>query len=174
MKHLFILTKILVYIASSLDGYIARENGDIDWLPEASESGYDEFYKSIDTVILGKTTYDQVLTFGKYPYTDKKSFVFSKTSQDIDNNVESVSDVEKFVKDGLPGAGKNVWLVGGAKIIKAFLKQDAIDEIIITKIPIILGNGISLFGDLEYDVKLELVRTKKFGQLVDLHYRVLK
>ena len=171
---MFILTKILVYIASSLDGYIARENGDIDWLPEAPESSYDEFYKSIDTVILGKTTYDQVLTFGKYPYKDKKSFVFSRTCQNIDNNVELVSDVGKFVKDGFPGAGKNVWLVGGAKIIGSFLKQDAIDEIIITKIPVILGNGISLFGDLESNIKLELIRTKKFGQLVDLHYKVLK
>ena len=171
---MFILTKILVYIASSLDGYIARKNGDIDWLPEASESGYDDFYKSIDTVILGKTTYDQVLTFGKYPYNDKKSFVFSKTSQNTDNNVEFVSDVEKFVKDGFPGAGKNVWLVGGAKIIGSFLKQGAIDEIIITQIPIVLGNGISLFGDLESQINLELLKTKKFGPLVDLHYKVLK
>ena len=61
------MTKILVYIASSLDGFIARESGDIDWLPESSESSYDAFYKSIDTVIMGKTTYDQVLTFGEYP-----------------------------------------------------------------------------------------------------------
>ena len=171
---MFILTKILVYIASSLDGYIARENGDIDWLPEASESGFDEFYKSIDTVILGKTTYDQVLTFGKYPYTNKKSFVFSKTSQNIDSNVEFVSDVEKFVKDGFPGAGKKVWLVGGAKIIGSFLRQGAIDEIIITEIPVILGNGISLFGNTESQIKLELIKTEKFGQLVDLHYNVLK
>ncbi|MFB5638475.1 MAG: dihydrofolate reductase family protein, partial [Nitrosarchaeum sp.] len=99
------MTKILVYIASSLDGFIARENGDIDWLPEVTESGYDAFYKSIDTVIMGKTTYDQVLTFGVYPYKDKKSFVFSKTQQNNDENAEFVSDVEKFVKDGFPGAG---------------------------------------------------------------------
>ena len=171
---MFILTKILVYIASSLDGYIARENGDIDWLPEASESGYGEFYKSVDTVILGKTTYDQILTFGEYPYKEKKSFVFSKSGQNTDNNVEFVPDVEKYVKDGFPGAGKNIWLVGGAKIIGSFLKQGVIDEIIITKIPVILGNGISLFGDLESQIKLELIKTKKFGPLVDLHYEVLK
>lgn len=168
------MTKILVYIASSLDGYVARENGDIDWLPELSESGYDAFYKSVDTVIMGKTTYDQVLTFGEYPYKDKKSFVFSRASQNNDDNVEFVSDIAKFVKDSFPGAGENIWLVGGAKIIGSFLKQGVVDEIIITVIPILLGKGISLFQNLEDEAKLELIKTEKYGQLVDLHYKVLK
>ena len=168
------MTKILVYIASSLDGYIARENGDIDWLPESSESSYDAFYKSIDTVIMGKTTYDQVLEFREYPYKDKKSFVFTRTSENSDDNVEFVSDIEKFVKDGFPGAGENIWLVGGAKIIASFLKQGAVDKVIITKIPVILCNGIPLFQNIEDEIKLELIKTEKFGQLVDLHYKVLK
>ena len=167
------MTKILVYIASSLDGYIAREDGTVDWLPQVTESGYDAFYKSVDTVIMGKTTYDQVLTFGIYPYKDKKSFVFSKT-QHSDENVEFVSDVEKFVKDGFPGAGENIWLVGGAKTIASFLKQGVVDEIIITKIPVLLGKGIPLFCNLEVQTKLELIKTEKYGQLVDLHYKVLK
>ena len=167
------MTKVLVYIATSLDGYIARENGDIDWLPESSESSYDVFYKSIDTVMLGKTTYDQVLTFGEYPYKDKKSFVFSRTSKNNDNNVEFVSDIEKFVKDGFPGAGKNIWLVGGAKIIALFLKMGIVDEIITTVIPVLLGTGIPLFQNIENDTKLELVKTEKYDQLVDLHYKVL-
>jgi len=168
------MTKILVYIASSLDGYIARENGDIDWLPESSESSYDAFYKSIDTVIMGKTTYDQVLTFGEYPYKDKKSIVFSKTQQSDDENAEFLSDVEKFVKDIFPEADENIWLVGGAKIISSFLKQGVVDEVIITKIPVLLGKGIPLFQNIENETKLELIRTEKFGQLVDLHYKVLK
>ena len=168
------MTKILVYIASSLDGYVARENGDIDWLPEVSESGYDAFYKSVDTVIMGKTTYDQVLTFGEYPYKDKKSFVFSRTSQNNDDNAEFVSDVAKFVKDGFPGAGENIWLIGGAKIIGSFLKQGVVDEIIITVIPILLGKGISLFQNFEDEAKLELIKAEKYGQLVDLQYKVLK
>lgn len=167
------MTKVLVYIATSLDGYIARENGDIDWLPESSESSYDVFYKSIDTVMLGRTTYDQVLTFGEYPYKNKKSFVFSRTSKNSDNNVEFVSDIEKFVKDGFPGAGKNIWLVGGAKIIASFLKIGIVDEIITTVIPTLLGKGIPLFQNIENETKLELVKTEKYGQLVDLHYKVL-
>jgi len=168
------MTKILVYIASSLDGYIAREDGSIDWLPESSESSYDSFYKSIDTVIMGKTTYDQVLTFGDYPYKDKKSFVFTRTRKNNDDNVEFVSDVKKFVKDGFPGAGEHIWLVGGAKIIASFLKLGVVDEIITTVIPVLLGKGISLFQNIENETKLELVKTEKYGQLVDLHYRVLK
>ena len=92
------MRKFILFIASSLDGYIARENGDIDWLPENTASGYDEFYKTIDTVVLGKKTYDQVLTFGAYPYQDKKSFVFTRNNnQTKDENIEFVSDVDKFV-----------------------------------------------------------------------------
>ena len=169
------MTKVLVYIASSLDGYIARENGEIDWLPETTESGYDAFYNLIDTVITGKTTYDQVLTFGEYPYKDKKSFVFTRSStQNKDENTEFVSDVEKFVKDGFPGAGENIWLVGGTQIIASFLNQGAVDEIIISVIPILLGKGIPLFKNIENETKLELVKTVKYEQLVDLHYNVLK
>lgn len=102
------MTKVLVYIASSLDGHIVRENDKIDWLPETAESGYDVFYNSIDTVIMDKTTYNQVLIFGEYPYKDKKSFVFTSSTQNKDENTEFVSDVEKFVKDDFPGAGENI------------------------------------------------------------------
>lgn len=166
------MTKILAYIASSLDGYIARDDGSIDWLPESSESSYAIFYKSIDTVIMGKTTYDQVLTFGDYPYKDKKSFVFTRTNKDNDGNVEFVFDIEKFVKDGFPGAGENIWLVGGAKIIASFLNLGVVDEIITTIIPVLLGQGIPLFQNIENE--LEFVKTERYGQLVDLHYKVLK
>ncbi len=168
------MTKVLVYIASSLDGYIARENGGVDWLPETAESGYDAFYNSIDTVIMGKTTYDQVLTFGEYPYKDKKSFVFTSSAQNKDENIEFVSDVEKFVKDGFPGAGKNIWLVGGAQIIASFLNQKAVNEIIISVIPVLLGKGMPLFKDIEDEIKLEFVKTVKYDQLVELYYKILK
>ena len=169
------MTKVVVYIASSLDGYIAREDGEIDWLPETTESGYDAFYNSIDTVIMGKTTYDQVLTFGEYPYKDKKSIVFTRNfTQNKDESIEFVSDVGKFVKDGFLSAGENIWLVGGTQIIASFLNQSAVDEIIISVIPVLLCKGIPLFKNIENETKLELVKTVKFDQLVDLHYKVLK
>ena len=168
------MRKIILFIASSLDGYIARENGDIDWLPENTASGYDDFIKSVDTIIMGKTTYDQVLTFGDYPYKDKRSFVFTRTDQNKDENIQFISDVEKFVKSGFPGAGENIWLVGGAQIIAFFLKQGVVDEIIISVIPVLLGKGISLFKNLGNETKLELIKTEKYDRLVDLHYKVLK
>jgi len=104
------LRKIILYIASSLDGYIARENGDIDWLPQSDSSGYDEFYKTIDIVIMGKTTYEQVLTFGEYPYKGEKSYIFTRNKNPTkDENVEFVSNIDDFVRDVLPNLKGNIW-----------------------------------------------------------------
>ena len=168
------MVRVRVYIAASLDGYIAKEDGSVDWLPQNSESSYDAFYKSIDTVIMGKTTYDQILTFGEYPYKDKKSFVFSKSSQTKEDHAKFLPDVAKFVRDEFSDAGKNIWIVGGSKTIDSFLKQGAVDEIILTVVPVILGRGIPLFQNSNDTNKLELVKTERFGQLVDLHYKLAK
>ncbi len=169
------MKKIIVYIASSLDGYIARENGDIDWLPENTASGYDEFYKTIDTVVMGKNTYKQVLTFGEYPYKDKSSYVFTRNNdQTKDENTEFVSDVDKFVKKNISNSEKNIWLVGGAEIISSFLNRGFVDEIILSIIPVVLGKGISLFKNIQNEVKLELIKTTDYDKLVELHYRVTK
>ena len=93
------MEKIILNIASSLDGYIARENGDIDWLPESGTSGYDEFYKTIETVVMGKTTYDQVLTFGAYPYREKKSYVFTRNSEKVIHHDEKSAKCHFFGSD---------------------------------------------------------------------------
>ena len=167
--------KIILFIASSLDGYIARENGDIDWLPETTVSGYKEFYKSIDTVIIGKKTYDQILTFGVYPYKDKKSYVFTRNNNhDKDENTEFVHDVNKLVKDITSNPGTNIWLVGGAEIISTFVNCGMVDEIILSIVPVVLGKGISLFKNIQKEIKLELIKTINYDPLVELHYKVLK
>ena len=167
------MRKIILYIASSLDGFIARENGDIDWLPENTSSGYDEFYKTIDTVVMGKKTYEQVLTFGEYPYKDKKSYVFTrKNDQTKDGNTEFVSDIDKFVKENISNSGKNIWLVGGAEIISPFLNRGFVDEIILSIIPIVLGKGIPLFKNIQKEIKLELIKTTEYDILVELCYNV--
>jgi dihydrofolate reductase len=169
------VTKVLVYIASSLDGYIARENGKIDWLPTNTDSGYDEFYKSIDTVIMGKKTYDQILTFGEYPYKEKKSFVFSRdNSLTKDENVEFASNVEEFTRKFISSSKGNIWLVGGSELFSAFLQHKLVNEIILSVIPIVLGKGISLFQNINQEIKLELMKTTKYSGLVELHYKVLK
>ena len=169
------MRKIKLFIASSLDGYIANEDGDVDWLPDNANSGYDEFYKTIDTVVLGKKTYDQVLTFGAYPYQDKKSFVFTRNNnQTKDENTEFVSDIDKFVKDIISNSGKNIWLVGGAEIISSFVNHGFVDEIILSIIPIVLGKGIPLFKNIEKETKLKLIKTTNYDNLVELQYKVLK
>jgi len=169
------MRKIILFIASSLDGYIARETGEIDWLPENTTSGYDEFIKSIDTVIMGRKTYDQILTFGDYPYKVKKSYVFSRTNNNSkDENIEFVHDADKLVKSIISNSGTNIWLIGGAEIISIFLNLDFVDEIILSIIPVVLGKGIPLFKDVEKKVKLELIKTSNYDKLVELHYKVLK
>jgi dihydrofolate reductase len=168
------MRKVVLFIASSLDGYIARENGDIDWLPENVASGYDEFYKTIDTVVMGKQTYNQMLTFGAYPYQDKKSYVFTRNNNQTKNkNTEFVSDVDKFVKDIISNSGKNIWLVGGAEVISSFVNRRFVDEIILSIIPVILGKGIPLFKNIQIETKLELIETTNYEYLIELHYKVL-
>jgi dihydrofolate reductase len=169
------MRKIILFIASSLDGYIARENGDIDWLPETGSSGYDDFIKSVDTVVMGKKTYDQVLTFGDYPYKDKKSYVFTRSKNPSkDENVEFVQDVEKSMKNIVSDSGKNIWLIGGSEIISTFANLDLIDELVLSLIPVVLGKGIPLFKNMEKELKMELVKTTDYENLVESHYEILK
>ena len=169
------MRKIILFIASSLDGYIARETGEIDWLPENTASGYDEFIKSADTVIMGRKTYDQILTLGCYPYTSKKSYVFSRAGGNSnDENIEFVHDADKLVKSIISNSGTNIWLIGGAEIISMFLNLGFVDEIILSIIPVVLGSGVPLFKDVGREVKLELIKTSNYDKLVELHYKVSK
>ena len=169
------MRKIILFIASSLDGYISRENGDIDWLPESTASGYDDFIKSVDTVIMGKKTYDQVLTFGDYPYKDKKSYIFTRNKNyPKEENIEFVQDAEKLMKNIVHGSGKNIWLIGGSEIISTFVNLNFVDELILSLIPVALGKGIPLFKNMTKELKMELVKTTDYEKLVELHYRILK
>ncbi|MGX4600335.1 dihydrofolate reductase family protein [Faecalimicrobium sp. JNUCC 81] len=171
--------KVILYIAMSLDGYIARKNGDIDWLcgdgsePD-SDFGYNEFYKNIDTVILGRTTYDQVvneLSVGVWPYEGIDSFVF--TSKDTKDNkyVKFIKeDICDFVKDLKKKEGKDIWVVGGAELIRHLTEVNLIDEYIITVIPTILGEGIPLFKEGSKELKLKLKESKVYNGAVMIHY----
>ena len=167
--------KIILYIASSLDGYIAKENGSVGWLPKIDSFFYDQFYKTINSVILGNNTYQQVLTFGEYPYKDKKSYVFTRNkNQTNHDNVEFVSNIDSFECDILPILNGNVWLVGGSQIISSFVNYDIVDEIILYVIPILLGKGIPLFANIQKEISLELIKTTNHNNLTELHYKVQK
>ncbi|MHB1405002.1 MAG: dihydrofolate reductase family protein [Desulfitobacteriaceae bacterium] len=167
--------KVILFIATSLDGYIATESGDINWLNSVQgegDNGLAEFYKTIDTVIMGKTTYDHVLTLVEdFPHSDRKCYVFSNSKTGNDKYVEFIKgDVVKFTRNLQYQNGINIWLVGGAGLLNQFLKENLIDEFIITVAPVVLGNGIPLFKKDNPEFKLSLQGCRRFGEFVQLHY----
>ena len=166
------MKKIILYVATSVDGFIARKNGSVDWLNPynnlGEDFGYKEFLDSVETVILGNTTYREF----KAPYENKKCYVFSRKNTGKENNITYVNtDVKEFT-DGL-SENENIWLVGGADIAKEFLKNNLIDKFIITIIPIVLGEGIPLFAKGCEEHKLKLLNIKSYDSgVVQLHYQL--
>lgn len=169
------MRKIILYIASSLDGYIARKNGDVDWLFSDADYGYTDFLASIDATLMGHTTYKQVLTFGEFPYKDKLNYVFTRQlGLRNDENVEYVSEnIVAFTQNLKVQRGGNIWLIGGSQIIDTILRANLVDEIILSIHPIILGGGIPLFVEQEYSHLLELTNTMAYPSgLVQVSYKV--
>lgn len=161
-----------IYIAASLDGFIAREDGDLDWLmkqpTEGENFGYDEFMESVDGIVMGRGTYEKVLTFGEWPYA-KPVVVLSKslTKEDLRADLEGrvriwgASPVQAM-KDMAEDGWKRVYVDGG-KIIQSFLRDGLIEDMIVTRVPILLGRGIPLFGPLDRDIDLQHKETRAFA-----------
>ena len=171
------MRKVILYIAMSLDGYIAREDGSVDWLPAGeggdADYGYAEFKSSVDTVLMGRTTYEQVLTFGAYPYADCNSIVFSrKRAGELGEHVRFTDEDPSDVLETLRGEqGKDIWLVGGGELISAFLDKALVDEFWIFIVPTLLGRGIQLFDGPFPDAVLQLRDVLAFQTgLVRLRY----
>ena len=173
--------KVSVYIAASLDGFIARKNGDLDWLPAGKEGGedfgYADFMSNIDHIVMGRNTFEKVLTFGEWQY-DKKVIVL--TSRDLIIPPELINKVEalhlsprELVHEMGRRGAKSIYLDGGVTI-QHFLRESLVDEMNITTIPNLLGEGLPLFGKLEKDIKLELVKSESFmNGFVQNKYKVL-
>lgn len=158
--------KLILYIASSLDGYIAGPDGEIDWLFTDQDYGYPEFIKTIDTVFLGRKTYEEILQYDlPYPYADIKSYVFTsqpdKFSSDHDITFTSENPAELW-KSLHSKEGKNIWLVGGGELISPFVNQNLIDRYIIAVHPFILGKGIELFAGIDDRIALETDEVKTY------------
>lgn len=173
--------KVSVYIATSLDGFIARKNGDIDWLGagEGSEDyGYAEFMSTVDHVVVGRNTYEKVLSFGRWHY-DKKVIVLTSREMiiptEIEEKVETLQLSSMALLDELELRGaRHIYLDGGVTI-QRFLLDGFVDEMTITTIPILIGEGLPLFGPLDRDVKLELKRSQSFNNgFVQNKYKVIK
>lgn len=173
---MFTNRKVVLYIAASLDGYIATEEDSLQWLFDVEgegDNGYSEFYETIDTILIGRRTYDWVMEAekGKFPYENKQCYVFSKTMSGKQDNVEFINeDVITFTNRIKELKGNNIWVVGGGDLLHSFIKENLVDEFIITIAPTILGKGIPLFKDVDFETKLTLKSIKKYNQFVELHY----
>jgi dihydrofolate reductase len=164
--------KASVFIATSLDGFIARANGDLDWLTGAESTsteqdyGYQEFMDTVDTIVLGRNTFELVLTFDTWPYGGKKVVVLSSKPKAVPphlvDDVEWLSLPAQRLVERLTAQGATHLYVDGGKTIQGFLNAGLIDELTITRVPILIGTGVPLFGPLNYDVRLIHIATRQF------------
>lgn len=176
------MKKIKLYIAASIDGYIARSDGDLDWLtkypinPETNY-GHDDFYKSIDTVIMGGQTYRDILNMDfVWPYKDKTTYVVTRNSMGTKENIHFITEnVIENISYLRNESGKDIWLVGGGKITAMLLNENMVDEMIITTIPVILGNGIALFPEQPKESQWELQSNISYKNgVVQAKYKIME
>ena len=172
------MTEIILYIAASLDGFIARKDGGIDWLSIADSSdtdyGYSEFYRSVDALVMGSRTYEQIVDMGGWPYTGKPSYIL--THRNLQSGRDDVfitsSQPDKVVGEMEAHDFKRIWLVGGAELTASFRKLGLVNEYIISIIPVILGDGIPLFLPGCSEEELLLVDSCEYPSgLVQVKYR---
>lgn len=162
------MRKVILSSAISLDGYIAKPNGDVEWLksvpnPEKIDYGFSNFLKTIDITIMGNSTYKEILSFGiPFPFMDKKNYVITRSPKSTNENVTYVKDIVSVVEKLKKEEGNNIWLVGGGQINTLFLNNYLIDELLIRIVPIAIGEGIPLFTRDTVDTIFELRKIETF------------
>lgn len=163
----------------SLDGYIADRQGGVDWLKGQSQEdeaidAYSEFVKDIDTVLMGWNTYHQIVTElspGQWVYKDFTTYVFTHREESSPENIRFVNrDPVRLVKELREEPGKDIWVCGGASLVRQLVREDLIDCYYITVIPTLLGAGLRLFGQAEREIPLRLLRTRSYNGMTDLVY----
>ena len=172
--------KASAFVGTSLDGFIARRNGDFDFLPEGGGEphGYDEFMASVDVLVIGRNTFDKVLTLENWPYADKRVVVLS--TRPIDSSSVPGAVIERM--SGSPGeiaarlsarGAKHAYIDGGITV-QAFLRAGLIQRVVITRVPVLIGDGIPLFGALPRDIRLQHVVTRHYQSgLVQSEYLIV-
>ena len=179
-------SKCSVFVAASLDGFIARPDGELDWLDEANamvppdeDCGFAAFLSTVDTIVMGRSTFEKVLTFGHWPYGERPVFVLTRnpfvTSEELPKSVQFADLPPEELLQRIAVSGYRHVYVDGGRTIGSFLATGAIDRLTVTLIPILLGSGLPLFGPLPADVRLSLETSRvfEFG-FVQLTYRVDK
>lgn len=170
--------KLILYIAMSLDGFIAKKDGNINFLNIVDypneDYGYNEFLETVDTIIWGRKTYDKVLSFGNgIPHKNKKIYVISKTRKGKDDNIEYIDDLIKLVHDLKKSPGKDIYCDGGSEIAFELFRNRLFDRIIISIIPFLLGDGIRLFKEMTIEQHIYLKKSITYPSgLVQLWYDV--
>jgi dihydrofolate reductase len=169
--------KVILYIASSLDGYIAKPNDDLSFLllvqQEGQDYGYAEFIDNVDTVILGRKTYDWVIKQVKeFPHAQLESYIITRTPrQNIGKTKFYTENLKELILRLKKQRGKNIFIDGGAEIINELLKEKLIDQIILSIVPILLGDGVRLFKDGLPEQNLRLINSRQFETgLIQLQY----
>jgi len=170
-----------VFIGISVDGFIARPDGALDFLPPdgGEPHGYNEFFSSVDALVVGRGTFETVLAFPEWPYGDKPVVVLSSRQLDLSNmaaaNVEQMQGSPREIVAKLEGRGIRHIYIDGGITIQRFLREGLIQRLIITRVPVLIGQGIPLFGALPHDIRLEHVHTQAYTSgLVKTEYRVMK
>ena len=173
------MRKVTFMVANSLDNYIARQDGAVDWIlgGEEAASALADFWKTVDTVVLGRKTYEPVLESGKpFPtYPGVKNYVLSRMLKESpDKNVEIIrEDVVEFVRRLKTGEGKDIFIMGGGLLAKPLFEASLIDEVGLHIHPVLLGSGIPLFHEMSRQIDLELIECKSFKNgCVSVTYRV--
>ena len=168
-----------VFIGISIDGFIARPNGDLDWLPTGGGEphGYAEFMASVDALVIGRKTFETVLAFDVWPYGDKRVVLLSSRPVDFSavrgGVVEQMSGAPAEIVARLAATGVHHLYIDGGITIQEFLRVGLIQRLIITRVPVLIGAGIPLFGALERDVRLTHVATRHYPSgLVQSEYLV--
>ena len=173
---------VSVFIGTSVDGFIARPNGDLDFLPEGGGEphGYDEFMAGVDALVIGRKTFETVMSFEAWPYGDKRVVVLSSNPIDLSGAaarggvVEQMAGSPKEIVSRLAASGAEHLYVDGGITIQEFLRLGLLERLIITRVPVLIGDGIPLFGALTRDVRLQHVATRQYPSgLVQSEYLVV-
>ena len=171
--------KLSVFVGTSLDGFIARRNGEYDFLPAdgGEPHGYDEFMASVDTILIGRHTFEVVLELPTWPYTGKRVVVLSHRPLDLSKaagRAEQMSGEPSQIAAQLAASSATHVYVDGGITVQEFLRAELIQHITITRVPVLIGEGIPLFGSLPHDVKLRHLGTRQYKSgLVTSEYEVL-
>ncbi|WP_243288702.1 dihydrofolate reductase family protein [Geothrix terrae] len=172
---------VSVFVGASVDGFIARLNHDLDWLPEGGGEahGYEEFLAGIDALVIGRKTFKKVLTFDPWPYGSKRVVVLSgqplRLPSAIGSAVEQMAGSPAEIVARLAERGATNLYVDGGITIQRFLRAGLVDRLIITRVPVLIGEGIPLFSTLPHDIHLRHVATRSFPSgLVQSEYQVLR